>query len=96
MAKKKDFSVAKIKFLLEEKGLSIVEVERRNGLRPRECQNATDKAYFKGEQAIAKELGMHPKKIWPSRYDSKGERLKPQPYENYISKRRFKQGLKAA
>lgn len=96
MAKKKDLSVDKIKYLLSEKGLTFSSVERLNGLSAYLCKNAANCANIKGETAISKALKMHPKDIWPSRYDTKGERLKPQPSKNYIAKPRFRQGLKAA
>ncbi|NRA88022.1 MAG: helix-turn-helix domain-containing protein [Rhizobiales bacterium] len=96
MAKKQDLSIAKIRYLLSETGYSFTALDRKYNLRTQVCRNAAECANIKGEHVIAKTLKLHPKDIWPSRYDARGKRLKPQPYDNYIKKPIFRQGLKAA
>lgn len=83
MGKKQDWSAAKIKYELANKGFTLYAASRKAGLAKRACSWAIAEPHPKGEFAIAKALGVAPCIIWPSRYDDKGQRLKPQPASNY-------------
>ncbi len=73
--------VADIKYQLAKKGITFVDLDRKNGLSRGICRLAVSSPHIKGEQAIAEVLGMHPKDIFPNRYDEYGNRLRPQPKE---------------
>ena len=76
--------VADIKYRLAKKGITFVDLDRRYGLSRGICRIAVSSPHAKGEQAIADALGVHPKDIFPNRYDEYGNRLRPQPKEEYL------------
>ncbi len=66
---KNDWSKAKILFLLKEKGTSLAELSRREGLSSRTLNNVFYRKYPKAEKIIADEIGVAPQEIWMSRYE---------------------------
>ena len=55
---------------LHKKGLTLELLSEMNGLSRFTVKNALDKKYRRGEQIIAKALGVTPETIWPERYDT--------------------------
>ncbi|SDR08211.1 helix-turn-helix domain-containing protein [Pseudovibrio sp. Tun.PSC04-5.I4] len=83
-----DMDSAEILFLLRKAGRSYAFVDRTYTLPKGTAVNTARQPHPRGEQALAKVLGLSPLNIWPSRYDaSTGERLSPQPLENYRTQR---------
>lgn len=74
---------AKIKADLFKAGYSLNEVDRQYNLRSRGSSDALRQPYEPGERAIAKALKTTPAKLFPERYDAGGNRLSPQPRQNY-------------
>lgn len=66
--------------------------ERRHKLPSHSVSAALRRPYELVEKAIASALGIPPQSLWPSRYDANGNRLTPQPPENYA----YARGRKAA
>lgn len=94
MAKRRaaDKAPEEIRFLLNRKGLTFADVDRKFGLPRGTSRNTPRYPHLNGELAIAECLGMSPREIWPSRYDpSTGERLKPQPGTHYTDRPKFRQ-----
>jgi lambda repressor-like predicted transcriptional regulator len=92
---KPDKSPAEIRFLLNCRGLTFADVERRFGLPDGTGRNASRRPYHAAEMAIAEALELPPCQIWPSRYDPKtGERLSPQPKGNYTNPPRLRTSQK--
>ncbi|MBO6808423.1 helix-turn-helix domain-containing protein [Thalassospira sp.] len=94
MVRKHDKSPQEIRFELNQKGLTFADVDRASGFRVGTTRDATRHPHAEGEQAIAEALGLRAKDIWPSRYDAKGKRLKPQPSQNYTDRPRLRHCLK--
>lgn len=84
-----DKSAIEIQFMLNSAGWTYAAVDRAHGLKPGIAKVAAHKPCAPGEEAIAEVLGLPPHRIWPSRYDAEGNRLKPQPTANYRPKRLF-------
>lgn len=78
-----DVTPAEIRFMLNRKGLTFADVDRKFGLKEGTCRKTARQPYPEGETALAEVLSRKPHRIWPSRYDAQGNRLKPQPGENY-------------
>ncbi len=98
MSKKKDWSAAKIKYELANKGLTLYAASLNAGLAKRTCSYAIARPHNNGELAISKALGVAPHIIWPSRYNDDGTRLEPQPNCNYTytkKKRNVQKGVAA-
>ena len=76
--------VADIKYQLAKKGVTFVDLERKYDLSRGTCRLAVSSPSTKGEKAISEILGLHPKDIWPQRYDEYGNRLRPQPKDEYL------------
>lgn len=74
---------AKIKADLFLRGLTFAEVDRLHDLPPGTARSAVRHPHPKGEAAIAAALAVEPRQLWPERYDASGQRLSPQPLENY-------------
>jgi Ner family transcriptional regulator len=90
MAKPKaDKSAIEIQFMLNSAGWTYAAVDRAHRLRPGIAKAAAHKPCAPGETAIARVLDLPAHRIWPSRYDAQGNRLKPQPTANYKPKRLF-------
>lgn len=73
-----------IKLKLAQKGFRLIDVDEKFNLSPGTAQTALKRPHKKAEKCIAQLLREHPKDLWPNRYDKKGNRLKPQPKENYF------------
>lgn len=83
MAKDKDWHPADIRAALQKRGWSFVSVDIAHALPRGTASKATVYPHIRGEEAIAQVLGLHPRLVWPSRYAASGERLQPQPADNY-------------
>lgn len=57
-----------IKYQLRMRGSSLSKLARRLGVTRQAVRNALSTPYPKMERAIANEIGMHPRAIWPERY----------------------------
>lgn len=80
-----DKSPAEIRYMLNRKGLTFADVDRKFGLKDGASRKTARQPHQPGEHAIAEALSLSPRRIWPSRYDARGTRLKPQPLENYTN-----------
>ncbi|ORM90236.1 helix-turn-helix domain-containing protein [Pantoea cypripedii] len=65
---KKDMHPADIIAGLRKRGTSMAATSREAGLAPSTLANVLRRPWPKGELLLAKALGVHPSKIWPSRY----------------------------
>lgn len=72
-----------IKSALFLKGLSFAAVDRQFELPRGSAHAATREPNPRGEAALAEVLALEPRVLWPERYDACGQRLEPQPLENY-------------
>jgi lambda repressor-like predicted transcriptional regulator len=85
-----DISPEEIRFLLNRKGSTFAQVDRKHGLKSGVARKAARHPYRAGEIALATTLSIPPERLWPSRYNPlSGERLKPQPGANYTNHRRL-------
>lgn len=75
---------AEIKYRLQILGYTFVDLDRKYNLPRGTARSAASHSSKKGEKVIALTLGLEPKEIWPNRYDSYGNRLRPQPKEEYL------------
>lgn len=82
-SRKPDMAPAEIRYRINRVGLTFADLDRMNDLIAGTCRKAARMPLPLGEAAIATALKMDPSRIWPSRYDAAGARLKPQPLENY-------------
>ncbi len=75
---------AKIREALFMRGLNFADIDRAYDL-PRNTAHLTAhrEPNRKGEAALADALACEPHELWPERYDASGQRLEPQPRENY-------------
>lgn len=95
MARLRDKRPEEIRFLLNRKGMTFAYIDRKYRLPTDTACKTARVPHAEGEAAIADALGLSPQKIWPSRFDSRtGERLKPQPAENYSHAPRLRHCLK--
>ena len=78
-----DMHPADIAASLRKKGLTLRGVDRAHDLPEGACSAALLRPYHRAEVALAAALGIAPQTLWPSRYDKKGQRRKPQPASNY-------------
>ena len=74
----KDWTPARIKCELEERGLSLAEVSRRAGYSPTAAGRALRTSWPAVEAVIAEAIGVNSQDIWPSRYTATGT---PKAYE---------------
>ena len=73
-----------IKNALEMAGYKLSDVDRAFNLPKASTSRCLYEPNEATEKAIARALGVHPKTLWKERYDQKtGQRLTPQPPENY-------------
>ncbi len=72
---KKDWHHADIIAALRKKGTTLAAVSRKSGLSSSTLANTLVRPWPKGEYLIAKELKIHPSKIWPSRYYDMNQNL---------------------
>lgn len=63
-----DWSPDRIKMAVYEIGISIRELSRLGGAAANVCGAALARPHARGEQIIARALGIPPQEIWPSRY----------------------------
>ncbi|MCO6514807.1 MAG: helix-turn-helix domain-containing protein [Snodgrassella sp.] len=63
-----DWHRADIVAALKKKGWSIAALSREVGLSSNTLKTALEMPYLKGEQIIAKVIGVPAEQIWPSRY----------------------------
>jgi len=91
MARKpRDKTPEEILYLLSLKGRTCADVDRAHDLQVGTASKTLGYPHSSAEQAIASVLDLPAAEIWPSRYDAFGKRLKPQPAENYRSRRRLR------
>ena len=82
-----DWSPGKIKYELEKCGIAeLADLDSRARLPRGTVSQAIRRPSASGEAAISSALKVPAAVIWPSRYDDRGERLKPQPPMNYIAR----------
>ena len=88
----KDWHPADIKAALAKKNLTLRDVARKYGLPEQICSDALSGRSRLGEEIIAKELGLTPKKLWPSRFERKryAVRSKTKPMECSLSLSKMK------
>jgi Ner family transcriptional regulator len=78
-----DWHPEKIKTEILKRGLSLYELENKFQLTRKSVGGCLYQPNPVAEKVIAKFIGVHPRIIWPSRYDTRGKRLQPQPLANY-------------
>ncbi len=61
-----------IKYQLRARGSSLSKVARKHGLSRFSASIALKKQYPRLERAIARDLGLQPKQVWPERYGENG------------------------
>lgn len=73
-----DWSPAKIRYELHSREITLSGIAEAHGLTSSSTLSAAlTRSYPANEKRIADALGIHPKEIWPSRYNADGSR-KPQ------------------
>jgi Ner family transcriptional regulator len=77
-----DWPSYKIIYELKKAGTSMAEIGAELGLAHRSIYDVCRYPWITLEAAIASRLRIHPKEIWPSRYDETGR-----PLHNYRSSR---------
>jgi len=71
-----DWHPEDIKAAVRKRGSTLSALAARNGMSTQALSRALDeRSSARAEKVIADFLGVHPMKIWPSRYDKQGERL---------------------
>lgn len=80
--------IARIKGKLIVAKIKLSDIDKKYGLPPGTAGNAVYEPHLAGERAIAAALKTRPNLLWFSRYRPSGERLSPQPAENYRNGRR--------
>lgn len=78
-----------IKMEVRKRGVTLAGLARQAGLEGASLRMALVTPRMAAERAIADFLGLHPKVIWPSRYNKDGSRKRPQPVDNYRTEARF-------
>lgn len=94
MADSGDATPEEIRYLLAKIEWTFADVDRAYQLAPATARKAARVPILAGELAIAEVLGRSPRELWPSRFAETGERLQPQPAENYRPEPRFRQRSK--
>lgn len=85
--------INQIKYLLGERGIKFVDIDRKFNLREGVSRFALSKPHRAGEEALALTLNIALKDLFPERYDERGRRLTPQPPINYSFKKLNKEGI---
>jgi len=75
--------IHEIKYLLGQKGIRFIDIDSQFSLRAGTARQAVSKPHIAGEKALSIILNIPLKDLFPSRYDADGNRLTPQPAENY-------------
>jgi len=74
----------RVKNALELAGYLLTDIDRDHGLARGASGDALRNPNARAESAVAKVLGVEPKDLWPSRYDTRtSKRHSPQPSVNY-------------
>jgi len=74
----KDWHPARVKMELHIRGITLAGLAQAHGLTSSSTLSAAlTRSYPANEKRIADAIGVHPKDIWPSRYNDDGSR-KPQ------------------
>jgi Ner family transcriptional regulator len=81
--------VARIKGRLILEKLTLAQIDEDYKLPRGTAGNAVHEPHLAGERAIAAALKTRPHLLWRSRYHADGDRLLPQPVENYRYARRL-------
>lgn len=68
-----DWHPADVLAALKKRGLSLAGISVANGYHPTAAGKALKRPWPAMEAIIARELGLHPQAIWPSRYTASGE-----------------------
>ena len=84
-----DWHPEEIKAAVRVRGRTLADLARNAGLADSSTRLALTLPRADAEKAISDFLSVHPMVIWPSRYSLAGERLRPQPVDNYRPRRRF-------
>ena len=71
--KMNDWHRADVISALKKRGTNMARLSRENGLGSDTLYNTLARPWPKGEQIIAKALGVSPSEIWPSRYPAMKE-----------------------
>lgn len=74
---------AKIKEALFVRGLTFADIDRAYELPEGTARSVWRHPHAAGEAAVAAALACEPHELWPERYGAGGQRLEPQPRENY-------------
>lgn len=82
-----DWHKADIKAALEKRGWSLRRLALSLGLTDGVLRDALRKRYPASERRIADALGVHPKLIWPSRYNEDGTPNSRRGNPNWLSER---------
>lgn len=61
---------------------SLAALSEAYGLPRHSCAHACHEPNFNGEMAIAEALGLSPRRIWPSRYESRRPRVVRSPIQS--------------
>ncbi len=78
-----------IKAEIRKHGKTLTAIALKLGITKQVVAVCLYKPNARSEAAIAKVIGRHPSRIWPSRYHADGRRLLPQPTANYRAQYRF-------
>ncbi|HEX8224483.1 MAG TPA: helix-turn-helix transcriptional regulator [Allosphingosinicella sp.] len=84
-----DWHPEDIKAAVRKQGSTLAAIGRLAGMSRQSIALALVRPNEKGEDAIARYLGLKAQVIWPSRYHANGRRRRPQPAENYHPEPRF-------
>ena len=84
-----DWHPEDIKAEVRKRGSTLADVARKAGIKDAALRLALVVPRARAEAAIAAFLGVAPVSIWPSRYHPGGERMRPQPVNNYRTGPRF-------
>jgi Ner family transcriptional regulator len=78
-----DWHPETIKAEVRKRGLTLRQLDKQYRLPVNTCAKSLYQPGPRGEKAISRILDLPAATLWPSRYDAKGRRLKPQPLCNY-------------
>lgn len=73
-----------IKCAIYKNGATMESISRLTGVNSVNIRKALRSPLFIGEQAIAQFLNVHPKELWPDRYDENGNPLHPHASANHL------------
>ena len=91
----RDWDPEDIKAAVRKQGVTLAQLGRPHGLTRQAMANALIKPSAQAEAVIAEAIGTQAHLIWPSRYNSDGQRKRPQPPSNYTRRPRFALELRA-